>query len=591
MDHILYFLDAQRALKKKLKDPMKSFLYYESLGTALYGKDRPSLKLPPAFNENIDQLIWKYLCDNQKAADTIHNDLAKHFCKVDLQQPSVKLSPLPSLLQQEGITGKDIQQWKDTVKTAFNQGLSKYTSLELQVQITLWEEFGEEMSKVIVGKAVVLVPDKDRGVVSMVGPHDDVNKLTQQLNEILDQVTSDLEREHTSISEVFPLSSSTYQILMQEGIEDNILKEFPKLKMTHRSDSQNMVLHGLSEEVWGAFKTLTTQTLSVKKKKIELDDHVFEFLHSEGHETFTKYLQTFQSINAAVDLDGRRVELQALSEATLNLAEELINHCLVSQCINVQDLNILKTPEWQDLVTKLESSNNNPSKKIMVKTSGQQVVVCGYSDTVLLVQKELEDYLRQNGPVEESIHVKSETIVRFIQDHCKDLWANEVNVSFRNETICLSGSRMHVKNSKALLENVISSISFDTLTISKIGAKKFFQDSKAMYVSTVQSHTGCVVKLINDDGNEADDILPARGAKCKYRHQTTDGVEIVEISSKIQHGHWVEHSSGSMTAHTLEGLTVNLTKGSIQDSVVKYYSIGDLQQLTWIKFNQLHILI
>ncbi|XP_067113942.1 protein mono-ADP-ribosyltransferase PARP14-like [Osmerus mordax] len=547
--------DVQRVLKKTLKDPMKSFPYYESLGTALYGKDRPTLKLPPAFNETIDQVIWKYLCDTQEAADSIHHNLAQHFCKVDLQQPTVKLSPLPELLKLDGIQAKDIRQWKDTVKTAFIQVLAKYTSLELQVQITEWEESEAEMRKAILGKDVVLVPDKATGVVTVVGLKDDVNKLKQPLNEILDQIASSLERESTSVSEVFPLPSSTYQLLLKDVIEDNILKEFPKLKMTHTSDSQSMLLHGLQDEVWGAFKTLTSRTLSVKKRQISLDDHVFQFLQEEGQDKITDYLQTSQGMNAALDIDGNRVELQALSDITLTEAAEQINTCFDSQYMDVQDFNILKTPEWQDFVTQLESSKNNPSKQILIKTCGQQVVVCGYADTVNLVQKDIEEYLRQNGPIVETLKVKSETVITFIEEHCKHSWANEVKdkvkVSFQNQTISLSGCRTHVEDCKALFENLISSTFFDTMTISNIGAKKFFQDNKKMYVTSLKSNTGCVVKLINDE-NDGEDSLPANGAKCRYQHHTSNGVEIMVCEADM-----CKCTTDAVVSSTNENLKLN----------------------------------
>uniref|UniRef100_A0A4W5P1N3 Poly [ADP-ribose] polymerase n=1 Tax=Hucho hucho TaxID=62062 RepID=A0A4W5P1N3_9TELE len=520
------------------KQPLRAFPFYDSLGTALYGKDRPTLKLPSAFTENINQAIWRYLCDNQEAAETIHKKMTENFCNVDFQQPTVKLSPLPSLLKQKGVKPKHLQQWKDTTKVALIQALSNFKSLELQVQDTAWEESEGEILKAVSGEAVMVVHDETRGVLAVVGLVEDVDRLRQTLDGIMDRIARRIEREKTSITEEFPLVPSIYQVLLHDGLLDKIVGEFPELKLTYNQESQSVTIYGLMQEVLCANRTLAGEVVALKQKLVELDDYVLEFLQEENQEKLTSSLLTLQSINAALKIERKGVLLLAVSEETLCEAEHQLHTLLISQYIDVEDSDLLRMSEWKDVANRLEEVSNTPFRKVMVQTSGaysgQQVVVSGYKETVLLVRNELDNFLHQNTHVDETIDVKPEAIGKFIQEQHRDAWSDRVRdsgvkVSFKDEAIYLSGTRVHVTDCKALFENLVSSTFFDALRVSKPGAKKFFQDNESMYVDTVMNQTGCVVQLIEEeyDANVGQGIqLAGGGMKPTYQLQTPDGVEI-----------------------------------------------------------------
>ncbi|KAG8000828.1 Poly [ADP-ribose] polymerase 14 [Nibea albiflora] len=152
----------QKAVVKKhhIKQNMiRVYPFYKSLGTALYGKDKPSLKLPAAISEPIDSGVWRYLNDNQPAAKTIHSQLAKHFCDVNLKQPTVRLSPVPSLLQQKDAKAI-IKEWGGTVKLAFTQALSQFKSLKFQLESEAWKESEEKIRQTLLNENVAVVPDE-----------------------------------------------------------------------------------------------------------------------------------------------------------------------------------------------------------------------------------------------------------------------------------------------------------------------------------------------------------------------------------------------------------------------------------------------
>ncbi|XP_034150940.1 poly(ADP-ribose) polymerase family member 14-related sequence 1 isoform X2 [Esox lucius] len=525
------------------KQPIKAFPFYDSLGTALYGKDRPILTLPSAFTENIDPAIWRFLCENQEAADTIHKEMTKHFCKVDLQQSTIKLSPLPCLLEQNGVKPKHVQQWKDTTKAALFQTLSNFKSLDLKVQGTAWEESESDIRRALSRESVMVVPDQARSVLVVVGFVGDVDGLRETLDGIMDRIARRINREKMSITEEFPLTPCIYHVLLQDGLLDKIVSEFPELKLTYNQQNQSVTIYGLTEEVLGANRKLIEGVLALKRRLVELDDYLVKFLQDEDQEKLTISLLTSQSINAALEIERKGVLLLAVSEEVLSDAELLLDTLLMSQYIDVEDLNVLKMSEWENLVIRLGDSSNTPFRKVMIQTaddySAQQVVVSGFKETVLSVRNELEDFLHQNTSDNETIEVIPEVIGKFIQEQHKDAWSDRVRdsgvqVSFKDGAIYLSGTRVHVRDCKALFENLVSSTFFDTLTLSMPGAKKFFQDKEAMYVSTIMSQTGCVVQLVEDYSDKSiQEIKLSGGVKPTYQLQTTDGVEIAVCKADI----------------------------------------------------------
>ncbi|XP_023278825.1 poly [ADP-ribose] polymerase 14-like [Seriola lalandi dorsalis] len=515
----------QKIMNKKhhiKQKEIRVYPFYESLGTALYGKDKPSLKLPAAISEPIDNAVWRYLKVNQSAAETIHSDLAKHFCKVNLGQSTVCLSPTSSLLKQKNAKA-NIKQWRDTVESAFAQAVSKFKSLKFKPDPEVWEESEENIRQTLQNKDVVLVPDKASGVLSVVGLVDDVNILEQTLREVVNRIVKRVQREKLSITQVIKVSPSIFNILCQDGLQDKLLRVYPELKISFRKDSLDLTVTGLSEEVFAANRAICEAILQLKRQTLEMDNFVIDLLKKEEQEELTNALLTSNGINAAFEITAQRVQLLAASDRDLVDAEDHLGKLLMSQYIDVEDSHVLEKPEWQHLVNQLEDANSRSCRRLQIKTTGQQVVVSGYKESVIKVNNDLEDFLKQNAQVEEIVVVKPNAIVEYVKKF-NTTFVEQVVVSYRNEAICLSGSRVDVVNCKTLVENLVSSVFFESLKVSKPGVKKFFQDKETMYVSSLLNDTGCLVQLVDETSGGQDDFPQV--PKPVYQLLTSDGVEI-----------------------------------------------------------------
>lgn len=524
------FVAVQRILKKKhciKKEEIRVYPFYKSLRTALYGKDKPSLKLPPDISVTTDDAILRYLNRNQPAAATVHSDLAKHFCKVNFDKSAVVLSPVSSLLHQEEAKVM-IKEWRDTVKSAFAQAMSKFRSLKFHPESEAWQESEEKLKQMLEKDDVVVMADKASGVLLVAGLVDHVNRLEKTLSEVLNKIAKRVQREKSSITQEIKVSPSTFHILCQDGLRDKLLQVYPELKMSFRKDSPDLTVTGLRDEILAANKVIYDAMFALKRQHLETDNFVLDLLKDGEQEELTNALLISKGINAAFEITTNRVQLLAVSDRDLNDAEDHLARLLISKYIDVEDNNVLQKPEWQDLVSQLEKANSKSCRKIRICTTGRQVVVSGHRESVIKVSTELDEFLMQNAHVEEAVVVNYNAIVEYIKldtYRLKQL-EDKVLVSYKKDSICLSGSRADVEECKTLVKDLVSSVFFESLKVAKPGAKKFFKDKQGMYAKTLLDETRCLVQLVDEISVGQDDLAHRQVSKPVYQLQTPDGVEI-----------------------------------------------------------------
>ncbi|XP_072253975.1 poly(ADP-ribose) polymerase family member 14-related sequence 1 isoform X3 [Leuresthes tenuis] len=531
---VITFKDQQvvkKVVKKKhyiKREQIRAYPFYKSLGVALYGKDKPSPKLPAAVSEPIDTAVWRYLTNNQDAAESVRSDLAKHFCNVNLKQSTVLLSPMPALLKQKDAK-VIIKEWANTVKSAFAQFLSKFKPLKFKLESELWDESEREIKQAVLNEDVVIVPDKASGVLSVVGRENDVNRLDKPLSEVLSKIEQKLQREKLSKTQEITVSPSIFHILSQDGLQDKILQLCPELRTSYDKVTAVFKVTGFVDEIIAASQVLHDAMNALKRQNLEVDKFVFDLLKHEQQEELTDALLTSSGINAALEISVHRLQLAAVYDKDLIEAQDRLSKLLVSQHINVEDRGVLEEPEWQHLVSQLEKAHSESCRKIRICTTPQQVVVSGHRDSVLKVSSELDDFLTQNAHIEETVAAQANVIIEYLKS-LNTSWLKQlkgkVEVSFRKEVILLSGSRAAVKECKTLVENSVSSVFFETLKLFKPGVKKFFLHQETMYVNSLKNETGCLVQLVDCVGGGQDDLGFGQVQKPVYQVQTSDGVEV-----------------------------------------------------------------
>ncbi|XP_016389906.1 poly(ADP-ribose) polymerase family member 14-related sequence 1 isoform X2 [Sinocyclocheilus rhinocerous] len=517
----------QRVLKEQhqlKKQPFRVLPYYETLQTALYGKDRPTLRLPEAFIEKIDRAVWHHLKENQKSMDSIKQAMSSHFCEMDFQSSAVKISPSQSLLNNGVQTRKLIQTWRENVLSVFLSLTSEFKSTEFCIQKDAWTEIQPEIQKAVVGEAVTLVPNVDEGTITVAGLKEDMNRIGGILTETVERVTQRIQREKGSETGETSMTPSIYNLVLRDGLEQQICDKFPEMNITYHVHSRKLTFYGLKHEVLETKNKILQAVLNLIHKPIELHQSVLDFLLTKDVEEMTDNLFLNKGINVALEADGKRVLLVGKTDNALSVGEKQLQTDLGHLSFSVEDPSVLGRSDWHDLVSHIKNTVTN----VTVQTTVNQVVVSGFVDSITDVEQELHNFVQENSQFEKTLK-SHKTVVTFIKNHKKQDWFEEVkgnvNVDFKGEDIVISGSRLHVSKCVLLFEDLLRSVHNCTMKIVKPGAKKFFKEKELMCVTYVQTNMNCLVQLL-DEYDHPHDTVQSLIIKPVYHYKTHEGMEI-----------------------------------------------------------------
>lgn len=508
--------------------PFKVYPYYDSLGMALYGKDRPTWNLPDAFTEDIDHALLKCLQENPECSAVVHKEMAKLFAEVDLQHQPVRISPLPSLLQQKKQTPKLIRSWKDQAASGFKEVLLRFKCLQLHVPAVAWEKSEVAIRDTIQQKTVSLVLDQMQGCMTVAGLSETVDGL-DDLNMMVKKITKKAERELGSQTEDVLVASSLYHLL-ESGLQQNIMKNFPELKLKYNKSTQNVELYGLKDEILASKAYILEEVVKFSQngQPVNLDDSVIQFLSEADQEDLNELLFMSQGISAALVIQGNRVTLLAKTEEAVRDGERQLEKLLKHRCVEIEDLNIFRMTEWQQLVDSLQISLNQPSRKVSVHTDGVLVMVSGFVEAVDTVQKRLHDFVHDNSSISRNVTGRK-IVIKFVREQKGDVWKrmtkDDVEIDFNEDSVSLSGPRVRVIECSQTIQDLISSVRHDVLRVTKPGAKKSFKDKETIYTSMAISKCGCLVQL-EDDMDTPQASFSGTESEPVFNLQTPDGVDI-----------------------------------------------------------------
>uniref|UniRef100_UPI003AADF9E6 protein mono-ADP-ribosyltransferase PARP14-like n=1 Tax=Centroberyx gerrardi TaxID=166262 RepID=UPI003AADF9E6 len=517
--------------------PVKLYPYYESLGTALYGKERPTWKMPEPFTESVHHVVWKFLL-MKKLLKTINEQMSPYFCSVDLDKPEVKLSPLPTLLRQKGLAARHVDEWMGKALEAFRQLLAQYTAFECAANAPAWKA-AEKDIHLVVKEDAVLVMDASRGTLTVAGRADDMKQIRAPVENIVLRAMNQIERQRDGISEVTDMSPDMFYILKQEGLQKAALDISSELILSYREDTKKLTISGLSKEVYQVKFWILERNMKMSKKQLNVDPHILDFLKTVDSMEMSQDLFTSQGISAVYSVESRGVVLTGSSDSILADAERKVKMVLSLQTLDVEDQEVMRMPKWMEFNQQLLDTYNSSKKRtVVIQTHPERrdkITVAGFLNPVKEVSRSLNEFVVNYSRVQEAIRVKSRAVVQFIQE--KKDWtsiakADEVTVHFNSTRprINISGARLHVQKAKASFQELAASLFTDDFSVDKPGAKKYFLSQGSLFLSTVMKELSCVVVLRPENEEEEEEEYYEEeyglGTSSYCKVQTASGVLI-----------------------------------------------------------------
>uniref|UniRef100_A0A8C8SNN8 Poly [ADP-ribose] polymerase n=1 Tax=Pelusios castaneus TaxID=367368 RepID=A0A8C8SNN8_9SAUR len=511
--------------------PISVHPYYNSLGTALYGKKRPLIKMPEPIKVPVDPHVLQFLQSHDKLIQEINQEMKNCHCELKwpptkCAYPEITLCPSTTLSKQRRSMIKLIATWKEDASNEFLRVMSKYKTIKCKVNAVVWEAIKTRL----MNDYVLTVPDLSKEMVIIAGDLLAVEGVEEELKEHMENVVRETEREKQSIKTTMSVAPEKYAVLHSAGLEENVYKEHPDLKISYDAAKKTIALHGVVAEVYKVKSDILERVQKMAQKSVTTSPEIFQFLQHVDNEMLSRSLFVTNQINAFYKLENNTVLLVGDSPKVLLEAEERMKTELNYKYIPLEDREVVKKREWRELTSILHKTYNSSQEMLIIDDllsleGDENIVLTGYSKAVAEAYRKLFDFVERNTQVQKLIPVKSMAVVQFIEEEksqvCLELKKKNVTINFGTETsrksISLCGPKVEVLKGVRLIEQVLSSLYSSNVLIDKPGAKAFFRDKERLHVSEAKHQFKCLIRLQEDGEEQSEDDATGTGQTKKVR--------------------------------------------------------------------------
>ncbi|XP_071418122.1 protein mono-ADP-ribosyltransferase PARP14-like [Pithys albifrons albifrons] len=479
--------------------------YYHSLGTALYGGKRPTMKMPDPIGVPLDLYVWQFLQRHDKLMRGINQEMAVCHCEIkwpqaDCANPEVTLCPASSLSEQKQAKIKLIKTWKQDASNEFSRIMARYIAIKCKVN-------SEDVKNRLLKDVSLVITDISKDMVAIAGSRAAVNRAEKEVRECMEKAMKQSEREKQSIEIPVSMVPGMYAVVHNAGLEENIHKEYPCLKISYDDKKKTVQLYGLPSEVYKIKADLLEKVLDMPRTSVAIDCHVFHYLQCVDNKEMSDKLFIKKKINAFYELEGNAVLLYGDAPKDLLEAEKQIKNSLEYKCINVEDSEIIKEEPWKKRLVFLQKTYSSSQEAVITEQSvgkENKVIIAGFSKAVAEVYQKLKDFVDKNTVMEKTIPANS-VVVEFIEKEksgvCYELRMKGVIVGFDIKTPCISlrGPRAEVPGAVNMFEKLVSSLYSKNVPVDKPGAREFFIERKDSCIIEAKQKFGCFIRVQEEE--------------------------------------------------------------------------------------------
>ncbi|XP_043849442.1 protein mono-ADP-ribosyltransferase PARP14-like [Dromiciops gliroides] len=506
-------------LTKKLlfnNSPISVFPYYHSLGTALYGKAKSSVKLPEPLKVPMEPYLLKFLQKDDQVIGEITSTMESYHCALtwprpNCKEPEIILTPSVTLVTQRKTKSDIIKTWSEDVSKKFSCLISKYQVRKFNVDREVWEAIRDSIEN----KNILTEFDKLQETVIIAGELEDVQRTESKMT-LIERTTQKIKRKKQSIRENLTVGPGRFSILHNKGLEETLQKEYPKLEVTYDALRKRICLSGLAADVYKAKSEILEKLQSLVQKSLHVSPHIIQFLQQVNCETFSESLFGAKKLSAACELEGEAVVLVGSSSQVLSEAEEHMKKALSLKCIDMVNQRILNDCKWKTLIGELNKKYNCSSKTVIIEQqnsdTGVKIIIAGCVSPVCESHQLLCKFIEKNTKIKKFIAVISLAIIQYMKMKMENrqIWhelrIKNIKISFKTlanqRGILLSGPKEEVMRAVAMVKQTLDSICIRNFSIDKPGAKSLFKEKEAFYKMEAKQKYSCSICLL-EDGDES----------------------------------------------------------------------------------------
>ncbi|KAM6398598.1 protein mono-ADP-ribosyltransferase PARP14 [Pluvialis apricaria] len=537
-------LEKQHLLEQK---PICVYPYYHSLGTALYGEERPAVKMPDPIGMPLDPYVWQFLQKQAKLIQDIKQEMAICHCELKWPQmvcayPEIMLCPSPSLSKQKNTMIKLIKTWKQDASAEFSRIMARYIAIKCKVNSVDWKDVKNRL----VEDVALIVTDISEEMVVIAGNRAAVDNAEKEVRKCMEKPMKQSEREKQTIEISVSVIPGKYAVLNSAGLEKNIHQEYPCLKIFYDDTKKTVQLCGLPLEVYKIKADLLERILNMPCASVTIDPCVFYYLQRVDNKLMSEILFTRKKINAFYKLEDDTVLLFGNTRKDLLEAEKQIKTGLQYECINVEDGEVTKKQQWRSLLSSLRKKYSSPQENVVIDEpvgKENKVIIAGFSKAVTEVYQKLNDFMDRNTHMEKVILAKSLVIVQFVEKEksslCLELRKKGVTVRFDTRTLCisLSGPRAEVPKAVTTFEKILSSLYIKSVAINQPGAKELFTERKDSCVFEAKEKFSCLIRLEEEQEQQQqqknEKVVNKEKTKLYFKKMLPDGVVVAVYKADL----------------------------------------------------------
>ncbi|XP_028822095.1 protein mono-ADP-ribosyltransferase PARP14-like [Denticeps clupeoides] len=306
------------------------------------------------------------------------------------------------------------------------------------------------------------------------------------------------------------VSKSQYA-LVQEDFEKDASFEYPHVKVS-RDSTETLILEGPEKEVHLASKKLLEKVSNIRRKKIQLQETILEFLVTSGN-VHTYEVRFQQSLRCPVMLDiGPDLTLSSTSPQSLDEAAAALERDLKTKTVMLNRAEV-ESPEMDKLRKALndalQQANRGGTKVEMTFLAGDAsslVSLVGFSKEVDSLNQLLLDYQFNQAEMSDFVLLPSPAMVdhfsrilQLVTLNCSGLKVAAVKCP--SPRVEFSGPRQLVQDFRMALNTAIGGLTCTKWKVEGPGSPLYFQHEGKDKIALLENNHNVV---ISPDLNQQD---------------------------------------------------------------------------------------
>ncbi|XP_046313880.1 protein mono-ADP-ribosyltransferase PARP14 [Marmota monax] len=520
------------------KMPLFVFPYYTSLGTALYGKEKPLIKLPAPFQESLDLPLWKFFQKKNHLIEDINNEMRRCHCELTWSHVNSKVTirPAATLVNQRR---PRIKAWQEDASTALSGIRSKYEVTSFKVDPVVWDIIKNDLEE----DKIFIEFDTLKETATLAGKSEDVQSIGLKIKELIESTTEKIRKEEQSLKEKMAISPERNFLLEHSGVLQRLRMECGEMEICYDTATQNLFLKGPCADVYKVKCEIQEKVFSMTQKNIQVSPEIFQFLQQVDCEEFSKSLFIVQNILAVFKLEGTTVLLTSFTLEVLVEAEKQMLHTLNYKHIQVEDKEVLNGKKWKGIAQSLQKKHISSASITVVNelTSGTpaEVIIVGCVKEVNEIHSLLFDFLEKHMKIQRLVKVEPSLVRAYLKAEKQLFWSKvrkvNVQVVFKHENkqkgILLIGSKKDVLEGIDIVKQVRDLVCIKNVCIDKPGARQFFQEKSWYYKGEVRRMFGCFIELQEEEEQKV--VRIPDGQKCLCQRDVVPGVTLIVLQGDL----------------------------------------------------------